>query len=64
MKLIKLFQNYKIIKIKMRLLMNKIIKIKLKMVLIIKIFKLMINKIIIKMIIKAMEVQSKKYKKK
>ena len=44
--------------------MNKIIKIKLKMVLIIKIFKLMINKIIIKMIIKAMEVQSKKYKKK
>ena len=64
MKLIKLFQNYKIIKIKMRLLMNKIIKIKLKMVLIIKIFKLMINKIIIKMIIKAMDVQSKKYKKK
>ena len=64
MKLIKLFQNYKIIKIKIRLLMNKIIKIKLKMILIIKIFKLMINKIIIKMIIKAMEVQSKKYKKK
>ena len=64
MKLIKLFQNYKIIKIKIRLLMNKIIKIKLKMALIIKIFKLMINKIIIKMIIKAMEVQSKKYKKK
>ena len=64
MKLIKLFQNYKIIKIKIRLLMNKIIKIKLKMAVIIKIFKLMINKIIIKMIIKAMQVQSKKYKKK